>query len=690
MAILPPSGKRRLSIAPKGKQAWADHSVKHSRSRTKTAGRSQRRSLAPVLASDRALLHPTRFRLILVWLMLVAGMLALTLNLFRLQVMGGAVLHQRALAQQQIQLRPFVARRTIVDRLGNAVAIDRPAYVLYAHPALFKVLPSEVAASLAVILGQTPERLLEQFQQGETGIEIEYALSEETADRVQALGMDGLELVLHQQRLYPQQELFATVAGFVDVDRHGQAGVEQTHQLQLERPTQDLQLSRSGNGQLMPDLVPAGFVQADDLQLQLTLDSRLQRSIQTRLQQQIEDFSALRGTVIVMDVQDGSIPVMVTAPSYDPNHYNQADVKLFRNWALTDLYEPGSTFKPLNVAIALEDGSVKPDDVFYDDGQITIGEWTIQNHDFKQRGGRGSLSVSEIIKYSSNIGMVRIMDELKPEVYYNWLTHKLELDQPTNIDLPFEATGQLKSLEQFTGARVEPMTTSFGQGFSLTPLKLLQLQSMLANGGKLVTPHVVRGLIDHQGQMTWQPPLAPPKPVFSSTTTEAVLTMMEAVVAQGTGEAAQVAGYRIAGKTGTAQKADPNGGYLESARITSFVGIFPADAPRYAVLVVVDEPQGDDAYGSTVAAPVAKFAIERVIAAENILPTESIDPTATTPENSAVVEEEIPDEAIEEYSDWQETDPEADYEEPLDDYAPTEEFSDDTLENYVEESTEGF
>jgi cell division protein FtsI (penicillin-binding protein 3) len=561
------------------------------------------------------------------------GLIGLALNLFRLQIGEAAVLREKALEQQMVYFRPFVPRRSIVDRTGNVLAMDRPVYTLYAHPQLFDLPKADVAASLAPVLNRDALDLARQFEQGDSGIELEYALSESVADQINQLRMNGLELVQYQQRVYPQNDLFAHIVGFVDVDRQGQAGVEHTQQSLLERPVQQVRLSRSGDGSVIPERVPLGFTQRDDLRLKLTLDNRLQRSIRTKLRQQMEQYGAKRGAVLVMDGQNGAIPALVTEPSYNPNQYYETSVKLFRNWAVSDLYEPGSTFKPINVAIALEERAVKPDDVFYDEGQLQFGEWTVQNYDYEERGGRGSQTVAEIVTHSSNVGMVHIMQQLKPDVYYHWL-EKLGLGKATGIDLPSEASSQIKDFNQFTGARIEPATTAFGQGFSLTPIQLLQLHSILANGGKLVTPHVVEGLVNSEGQSTWQPSLPPPKPIFSPQTTHAVLSMMEEVVKDGTGQAAQIAGYRIAGKTGTAQKASPDGGYLSDARITSFVGIFPANAPQYVVLVIIDEPQGEDAYGSTVAAPIAKSVMESLIAIARILPTEPVD------ESVQIVEEE--------------------------------------------------
>ncbi|NJL37967.1 MAG: penicillin-binding protein 2 [Leptolyngbyaceae cyanobacterium SM1_4_3] len=564
----------------------------------------------------------SRSRLLAVWGILMVGGMGLALNLVRLQIIQAPTLRQRAQNQQVTALQPFVPRRPIIDRQGNVVAIDEPAHTLYAHPFLFKQSQQAIASQLAPILNRSEQELLQLFSSDDSGIRVEYALNEETADRIANLGLDGLELERQQQRFYPQQDLFATVVGYVNTERQGQAGLEYSQQSILERSIEPVQISRAGDGAIIPDDLPGSFLRQDDLQLQITLDSRLQRASRLALEQQMQQFSAKRGAVMVMDVRTGEILSMVTEPSYDPNQYYRFDMDLFRTWVLTDSYEPGSTFKPINVAIALESGTVSPNDVFYDEGWIEVDSWPIQNADYNERGGgRGSVSVQEIVQYSSNVGMVHIMESLDPADYYGWL-EKIGLGQPTGIDLPFESQGQIKSLEQFVGSPVEPATTAFGHGFSLTAIQLLQLHGALANQGEMVVPHVVRGLYNSEGQAYWRSKLPAPRRIFSPQTAQTVLGMMEAAVQDGTGESAQILGYRIAGKTGTAQKVSSDGGYHDYARITSFVSILPAESPRYVVLVVIDEPQGEDAYGSTVAAPIARGVMEALIAIEGIPPSQ--------------------------------------------------------------------
>ncbi|MBR8834983.1 MAG: penicillin-binding protein 2 [Stigonema ocellatum SAG 48.90 = DSM 106950] len=550
------------------------------------------------------------------WGVLIAAGVGLGFNLYHLQIVNGPKLTQKARSQQMVNLRPFMPRRPVVDRNKDVLAIDRPVYTLYAHPKLFDKSNEKMAQQLASILDQDQSELVKKFQSKKSGILLSSSLSEEIADRLTSLRLNGLEFIQKYSRFYPQQDLVAEVVGYINIDRRGQAGVEYSQEKLLERSVQTVRLSRAGNGVLMPDRAPEGFLHFDDLQLQLTIDSRLQRTARSALKQQMDKFGAKRGTVIVMDAWDGSLLALVSQPTYNPNKYSKADISLFKNWTVADLYEPGSTFKPLNVAIALEAGVIRPEDVFNDPGFIQVADRTIKNAENKRYG---RINISQILQHSSNIGMVQIIQRLKASIYYGWL-ERLGLGQTIDTDLPFAVSSQLKSQTQFLASQVEPATTSFGQGFSLTPLQLLQMIGSLANGGKLVTPHVVQGLVDTNGQMHYLPTRLVPRQIFSPTTTQKVVEMMETVVDDGTGKASQIAGYRIAGKTGTAQKAG-RVGYINGAYITSFLGILPAESPRYVVLALVDEPKGKNAYGGTVAAPIAKSVMEALISIEQIPPS---------------------------------------------------------------------
>jgi cell division protein FtsI (penicillin-binding protein 3) len=572
-----------------------------------------------------------------VWGAIALGICGLIYRLHQLQVVqvvNEVNLAEAAAYQHSVNITPVIPRRPIVDRFGNVLAMDQVRYTLYAHPDMFSDTPENVATQLAGILEKTPQAVLKEMGTTGTGVKVEQDLTENQAEKIRSLIIDGLDLVPHQQRLYPSADLFAQVVGFVDLNGQEQTGIEQEFGSQLKRSLPETQVDRMGNGLFLPDRMPEQLVYPDNLSLKLTLDSRLQRAATDSLKAQMTKFSAKRGAVIVMDVRDGSILSLATLPSYNPNKYYDADISLFRNWAVNDLYEPGSTFKPINIAIALENKSIQPTDTIYDEGQIQRGGWPIQNHDYSTVGAGGTLSISEVLQRSSNVGMVHIMEQIPPKTYYEWL-ERLEIGQTVNTDLPLATPGQLRDRELFMESIVDRATTAFGQGVSLTPLQMAQLLGTLANGGRWIRPHVVQGLVDTDGTFQWQPEPLPAKQLFSPETSHLVLSMMRDVVNIGTAKGVSIPGYDIGGKTGTAQKA-ANGVYIDRARITSFVSVFPVYEPRYLVFAIIDEPQGEDAYGSTVAVPIVRQVLSTLISLYSIPPSGPPSPEeAAQPESSA-------------------------------------------------------
>lgn len=564
-----------------------------------------------------------RQRTLLVGLILLLAAIGLIVRLVYLQVWTSAELLEKAKWQQMVQLRPFIPRRTITDRNDEVLAIDKPAYTLFAHPKIYKLKPEEIAEKLAPILNRPAAKLLPLLSQSASTIKIDNWLTEDVADHVINLRIDGLDLVPQRHRLYPHKDLAAEVLGYVNIDHHGQAGVELSQEKLLERTDQASDVVQDGRGRLIPSSLPAGVLRVDRTRLQLTIDARTQRVARQELRSQIQKYNAKRGAVLVMDAKNGDLRALVTEPTYDPNKFDRVPkekYEVFKNWAVSDLYEPGSTFKPINVAIALEAGAIQSDTVFNDEGALTIGGWPVANFDFESRGAVGPLSISQILQRSSNVGMVHIVQQMKPPIYYGWL-ERIGLGDISGIDLPAETPSTIKPQEQFTSYVIEPATAAFGQGFSLTPVQLLQMHGILASGGKLLTPHVVKGVINEEGEDAYQPKLNPPRQIFSTGTTAKVLEMMAAVVEEGTGKPARIPGYRLGGKTGTAQKANPDNGGYTSGKITSFVGVFPALEPRYVILAVIDEPVGADAFGSTVAAPIVKAVVEDIIVADKIPPS---------------------------------------------------------------------
>ena len=563
-------------------------------------------------------------RLMLVYLLLVGGLAGLGLRLAWLQVKEGDRLQARARAIQTQQVKPIGKRRQIVDRQGKLVALDEEHFTLWAHPRYFnfpgddptvKRSLLDVAEKLSELMALPAADLTRSMGNRQSGVKLATDLDSETANRIRKLGISGLDLEPFPQRLYPQGQLFANVVGFLNQDRVAQAGLEQSRDHEMWRQESVRSMRRGADGTPLPDGLQAGVLYTDDLRLQLTLDARLQQVAQQALSRQLKQWKAKRGAALVMDVRNGEMLALASAPSYDPNQFWKYSPALFREWSVQDLYEPGSTFKPINLAIALQEKAIQADGKVNDPGSLTIGGWPIFNHD---RRGNGLIDFPTVLQVSSNVGMVQAMRQVKPGHFWQWL-HKIGIDSVPDTDLPGAVAGELKSREQFTSQPIEPATAAFGQGFSLTPLKLLQLHAMVANGGRLVSPHITRGLRSGDGLASAGGPSNGIQ-VLDPAVTRQVTAWMETVVQKGSGKGVKVEGYRIGGKTGTAQKA-LNGVYIPGARICSFVATLPIDDPRYVVLVVVDEPQGGNAYGSTVAIPVAKQIIEALLVIEKVPPS---------------------------------------------------------------------
>ena len=567
-------------------------------------------------------------RMCSVFALLCLGLVGLMGRMAWLQVFQASELEARARSVQTQRTKPLGTRRPIVDRTGRLVALDEERYRLWLHPRYFNLPgdaptlirpPADVAERLAPLLTLTEAEILRRIGDRPSGIKLIEGLDPETASTIRSAGISGVDLVSYPYRVYPQGDLFANVVGFLNQDREPQAGLEQSRHDELQRHEQARSLRRGADGTPLPDNLDAGVFFGDDLRLQLTLDARLQAVAAKALAAQIKTWKAQKGVAIVMDVTNGELLALASVPTYDPNSYWSFPAGRFREWSVQDLYEPGSTFKPINLALALQENAIQTKGRVQDSGSVTIGGWPINNHD---RRANGLIDFATVLQVSSNVGMVQAMRNLPSSTYWDWLS-RLGLDARPDTDLPGAIAGQLKTKEQFTTQPIEPATASFGQGFSLTPLKLVQLHALLANGGRLVSPHITRGL--RAGDALAPPGSRQGKPLLKPEVTRTVMAWMESVVEKGSGKGVRTPGYRIGGKTGTAQKA-LNGVYVPGALICSFVATLPVDDPRYVVLVVVDEPQGDNAYGSTVALPVAKSIIDGLLVIEKIPPSTARHP----------------------------------------------------------------
>lgn len=562
-------------------------------------------------------------RLGMIWLVLVLSSMGLVFRLYQLQIKQGDELGEKARQQQTYNFRPYIPRRSVVDGSGNVVALDKVVYTVYVHPIMLSEDNSIVAEKLAnILVDRDKNEILKLLNSKKSGVLLDKTISEDQGNKIKQLELEGIDLDRRYARFYPQGELFSDVIGYVDTEHLGQAGIEYSQSKLLERDLSSVQMKsmlavkRDGQGAVIPASLPEGIVELDDLQLKLTLDLRIQRAARDALKNQVKKFNAKRGAVIVMDVHTGGIIALASEPTYNPNKYSLYDFALYKNWTVTDSYEPGSTFKPLNVALALDEGVINPNSSILDSASVVIDGWPIAN---ASKSGQGWVSVTKAMEISSNTGMIHIVQKINRSKYYERL-QEFGMDRLMGLDLPFEATGYVKPKEIFTSTNIEPAVTAFGQGLSLTPLKLVQLHAALANGGKLVTPHVVEGLINQNGELELIPKRET-KQLFKESSANSVVKMMQSVVDNGTGKAAQIDGYHVGGKTGTAQKHDGRGRYQANAKITSFISILPTDDPQYVVFAVVDEPKGGNTFGSTVAAPVVKEVMNAIIRLKGIPPS---------------------------------------------------------------------
>ena len=537
-------------------------------------------------------------------------------RLVNLQVFKASDLQKKARVSQLTRTNSLKSRRSIVDRNNRMIAYDKSLYKLWAHPKYFNFPGDnpykirsieEVAKKLSPILNIKSELILRKFNNKLIGIKLFDKITSEQANKIKNLHISGLDLIKYSQRHYPQSILYSNLVGFVNDENKGSAGLELHLDNQLSLLKKARIVKKGGDGTPLPDNSgPRDFLN-DYKSLSLTTDSRLQKASFEALSKHVSKWKAKKGFAMVMNVNNGEILSLASIPSYDPNNYWEYDSEVFKGWYTQDLIEPGSTFKPLNLALALEEEVIEKDGLVEDSGRINVGGWTLSNWNKK---GNGYIDYPRVLQVSSNVAMVKIMQNLQPSTYWEWL-NKLGINSVLETDL-FESTpGQLKSKDIFINQSIEPAVASFGKGFAISPLKLAQLHAVLANGGFEVIPHVTEKFKDSINANSQ-------KRIFSKEVSTVILKWMESVVEKGSGVGAKIDGYRIGGKTGTSQKA-LNGVYTNK-KICSFIATLPINDPKYIVLVVIDEPSKAYAYGSTVAVPVAKEIIESLIVIEKIPP----------------------------------------------------------------------
>ena len=553
---------------------------------------------------------------------------------------GGNALHagfsrlQRDQTRRELEWAP--RRGLITDRRGEPLAVTRDVDSIFADPAAFETQRArEVAAdALSRALHMERRKVLEKLSSPEKRfVWIKRKVDEPAAARVRALALDGIELVNEPKRFYPQQELAGHVLGFVG-EEAGQEGLERELEPLLKGRRLQVQATRDARGTMV---LESGAPDPSDLTgatVTLTLDSAIQLVTERELSKAVRAAGAAAGWAVVMDVNSGALLALASNPSFDANKPGR-DPMVWRNRAVQDQLEPGSTIKSFVVAKAIEEGVLKADEMLY----CEHGLWPHLGHKLHDTHPIDWASPATVLRESSNICAAKIGERLGKDKLIEGL-RAFGFGERTGAGLPNEARGSLRDPKSMPQIAVD--TTAFGQGMSATGLQTVAAMAAIANGGILLRPYLIEKVVSSTGAVLQQRGREEVRRALKPETSRTVTAMLEEVVQKGTGTRAALAEYRAAGKTGTAQKVDPvRGGYGEK-RLSSFLGFVPANAPRVAILVVIDEPEGKgtEVTGGMVAAPAWGAIARETLRQLDVMPEETRE--AATLVDVAPVQEEGP------------------------------------------------
>ncbi|THF75598.1 stage V sporulation protein D [Cohnella fermenti] len=543
-----------------------------------------------------------RRRLFFVLVAVVIGFCALIVRLGYVQLWIGGELSAKA-EDSWRRLIPFEGKRgEIVDRNGTKLAYDISSPTVYAIPVQVKD-KAGTAAKLAPLLGMTEEKLVTLLSKKSKDVALQPGgrkITTELAAQIRGLGLPGIVVAEDSKRYYPFGSLASNVLGITGYDG-GLTGVESKYDSLLKGIRGSISYLADAAGRSMPETSETYQAPRDGLTLELTIDQSIQSMVERELDQAMLKYQADSALAIAMDPNTGEILGMASRPTFQPDKYQEAEPEVYnRNLPIWMTYEPGSTFKIITLSAALQEGKVDlKNEHFYDPGSIEVAGAKLRCW---KRGGHGSQSFLEVVENSCNPGFVTLGQRLGKEKLFEYINN-FGFGKKTGIDLGGEENGILFKLNQV--GPVELATTSFGQGVSVTPIQQITAVAAAINGGKLYKPHVAKEWIHPDTGMVMQqfePEFV--RQVISPETSKQVREALESVVAQGTGGNAFLDGYRVGGKTGTAQKV-VNGRYSASEHIVSFIGFAPADDPKLIVYVAIDNPQGIQ-FGGVVAAPVVK------------------------------------------------------------------------------------
>jgi cell division protein FtsI (penicillin-binding protein 3) len=544
---------------------------------------AMQRSLSRAVRSDGMVNMPDwRRRLLIIFVLL--GFAVLAGRGVYLQSLNKRFLQEKGDARYSRALKLQAHRGKITDRFGELLAISSPVESVWASPPDV-VIDAEKTKKMAQLLGLKPADITQKLANNTREfVYLKRRLSPELANNVMQLKIPGIYLQREYKRYYPAGDVTAHLVGFTGIDDQGQEGFELTMNEELSGIAGSRRVLKDRAGHIIEDL-EAVKVPQDGRDIALSIDRRIQYLAHRELGKAVETYKAKAGAAIVLDAKTGEVLAMVNVPTYNPNNPVNIQGKT-RNRSITDVFEPGSTLKPVTAAAAIEAGLYAPDTKIQTaPGTMTIGRATI--HDAHPHG---TLTVSEVIQKSSNVGSAKMALALDRQ--YLWgVFNQMGLGTKTRIGFPGEASGRLRDFK--TWRPIEQATMSYGHGISLTLLQLARAYTVFANNGILMPVSLLKIKDAPVGTR-----------VFSEVTADAIKDMLELVVLPGgTALRAQVAGYRVAGKTGTTHKLGAQG-YEKNKYVGSFVGFAPASNPRLIMAVMIDEPTSGQYYGGTVAAPV--------------------------------------------------------------------------------------
>jgi cell division protein FtsI/penicillin-binding protein 2 len=552
----------------------------------------------------------TRWRMAALMTILFASALMLIAQLFRWQVLEHETFLALAEAEHQAEVSIRPRRGAIYDRNGFLLAADSFRYAISASPPMV-IDPYATADRLFPLLGINRDETLAALTSEAAWVPLSRGVPQALGETIRAWDITGIQVETQAKRVYPGDTLAANLLGFVNDNDHGFYGVEGYYDAMLHGTSGLLQGERDPFGSSIPIGLGQYVPPRDGRNLVLTIDRTAQYLVERELKDAIQRYQADSGTVVVLDPRTGGILALASWPGYNPNRFAEADSKFFPDPAVSEQYEPGSVFKVITMAAGLDSHAITPDTTIYDGGAIEVGGRTILNWD---RQPHDTVDMTTVLGKSLNVGAAQVAVMLGKERFYTYV-RRFGFGRITEVDLDSEGPGTLKAPGDPDWHESDLGTNSFGQGIAVTPLQMTLSIAAVANDGLLMKPHVVQQIVEGEQVLSVQPTVV--RRVILADTAQTLTDMLVAAVVQET-ELAQVPGYRVAGKTGTAQIPVP-GGYHPTLTVASFAGYLPADDPAAVILVVIHKPETSP-WGGQVAAPVFARIAEQLMVLLEIPP----------------------------------------------------------------------